>query len=254
MFSVRKTLDNLENLKILRKEKNLYYFSNQIYKKWFSYFFKQYYEDYISLNSLCKQEDFESNSKISILFLCAEPATSTRIRLCEEIREIKEKLQLAKLRNRFELNEYMAVRAIDLTQALLDTNPQIVHFSGHGMIEGTLCFEDKLGRVHLVESEALSEMFKQFSGKVKCVILNSCYSKIQAEAIAKYIEYVIGMSQVISDPAAIAFATGFYQALGAGRSIEEAYNFGCVQIRLQGISEHLTPVLIKFNFPPSTNT
>jgi hypothetical protein len=53
------------------------------------------------------------------------------------------------------------------------------------------------------------------------------------------------MNQAIGDKAAIAFAIGFYQALGAGRTIEDAYKLGCVQIRLQGIPEHLTPVLIK---------
>lgn len=58
-------------------------------------------------------------------------------------------------------------------------------------------------------------------------------------------DYVIGMNQAIGDKAAIAFAVGFYQALGAGRTIEEAYKLGCVQIQLQGIPEHLTPVLLK---------
>lgn len=76
-------------------------------------------------------------------------------------------------------------------------------------------------------------------------MLNACYSEIQANALAQHIDYVIGMNQAIGDKAAIAFAIGFYQALGAGRTTEEAYKLGCVQIRLQGIPEHLTPVLIK---------
>ncbi len=40
------------------------------------------------------------------------------------------------------------------------------------------------------------------------------------------------MSQEIRDDAAIAFATGFYRALGYGRSIELSYKFGCNQIQL----------------------
>jgi hypothetical protein len=51
------------------------------------------------------------------------------------------------------------------------------------------------------------------------------------------------MSQAIGDDAAIAFSTGFYKALGANRTIEQAYKSGCVEIRLEGIPEHLTPVL-----------
>ena len=91
----------------------------------------------------------------------------------------------------------------------------------------------------------MAALFEQFSSQVDCVILNACYSEIQAKAIAKHIKYVIGMNQAIGDKAAIDFAIGFYQALGGGRSIEDAYKLGRVQIQLQGIPEHLTPVLIK---------
>jgi hypothetical protein len=78
---------------------------------------------------------------------------------------------------------------------------------------------------------------------VKCVILNACYSEIQANAIADHIPYVIGMSQAIGDKAAIAFSTGFYKALGAGCTFKEAYRFGCLEIQLENIAEHLTPIL-----------
>ena len=108
-----------------------------------------------------------------------------------------------------------------------------------------MCFEDEVGRVHLVQPEALAALFKQFVGQIKCVILNACYAERQAKAIAEHIDYVIGMSQEISDEAAIAFSLGFYGALGAGKTIEEAFEFGRIQIMLQGIPEHLTPVLIK---------
>jgi hypothetical protein len=94
-------------------------------------------------------------------------------------------------------------------------------------------------------SLTLAALFEQFANKVYCIVLNACYSEIQAQAIATHINYVIGMNQSISDRAAIAFTIGFYQALGAARTIDEAYKLGCIQIRLQGIPEHLTPVLIK---------
>lgn len=182
---------------------------------------------------------------ITILFLTADPTDASRLRLGEELREIHEKLQLAKSREKFDLVERMSVRPADLSQALLDVEPQIVHFSGHGTTTGALCLEDKIGRSHPVEPDALAALFKQFAGKVSCVVLNACFSEPQANAIARYIDYVIGMNQAIGDKAAIAFAIGFYQALGAGRKFEEAYQFGCVQIRLQNIPGHLTPVLVK---------
>jgi hypothetical protein len=113
------------------------------------------------------------------------------------------------------------------------------------MPDGALCFENTTGEIHLVSSDALAELFKQFMDHVNCVLLNACYAETQAKAIAQYIDFVIGMNHEISDRAAIAFAVGFYQALGAGRTIENAYELGCVQIKLQGFPEDLTPVLIK---------
>jgi DNA-binding NarL/FixJ family response regulator len=186
----------------------------------------------------------KSASPRTVLFLAADPTDASRLRLGEELREIQEKLQLAKLRGRYELHQRLSVRPTDISQALLDIQPQIVHFSGHGSAMGALCFESQTGETHPIQPNALAALFEQFSNQVDCVVLNACYSEIQASAIAKHINFVIGMNQAIGDKAAIAFAIGFYQALGAGRTIDEAYKLGCVQIRLQNIPEHLTPVLI----------
>lgn len=183
---------------------------------------------------------------VSVLFLAADPTDASRLRLGEEFREIQEKLKLAKLRDRFRLElPQLSARPADISQALLDVQPQIVHFSGHGTSTGALCFENRAGQTHLVQPDALASLFEQFANQVDCALLNACYSENQAKAIAEHIKYVIGMNQAIGDKAAIAFAIGFYQALGAGRTIEDAYKLGCVQIRLQDIPEHLTPVLIK---------
>jgi len=195
-----------------------------------------------------KTEDNKpSQDNIHILFLAADPTDASRLRLGEEFREIQEKLRLSKERERFELHPRFAVRPEDFSQALLDLNPQVIHFSGHGTASGELCFENQVGGIHPIEPDALASLFEQFANQVNCVILNACYSEVQALAIAKHIKYVIGMNKAIGDKSAIAFSIGFYQALGAGRSIEDAYKLGCVQIRLQGIPEHLTPVLVKNN-------
>lgn len=181
----------------------------------------------------------------SILFAAADPTDASRLRLGQEFREIQEKIKISKLRETFKLElPQLSLRPADLTQALLDIQPQIIHFSGHGTSEGTLCFEDQTGLVQLVQPDALAALLEQFSSQVSCVLLNACYSEDHAEAIAQHIDYAIGMNQAIGDNAAIAFAIGFYQALGAGKTIEKSYEFGCTQIRMQNIPEHLTPVLI----------
>ncbi|OUL18315.1 hypothetical protein BV372_34290 [Nostoc sp. T09] len=185
-----------------------------------------------------------STAPKSILLLAANPKGTSSLRLQEEEREIKERLRLAGY-GKVPVNSTGATRPRDIQQAMLDFKPQIVHFSGHGTGKNGLVFEDAVGQEKLVSSEALTNLFKLFSKRVECVVLNACYSESQAKAIVQHINYVIGMSQAIGDHAAIEFAVGFYTALGAGESIDFAYELGCNAIHLEGIPEYLTPVLYK---------
>ncbi|KAB8317126.1 response regulator [Tolypothrix campylonemoides VB511288] len=184
-----------------------------------------------------------SDNLIKILFLASDPSDTSRLRLQQEYRDIEERLQLAKHRERFLLKPQLAVRVEDITQAILNVEPQIVHFSGHGTSTGALCFENQLAQAQPIEPDALAVIFELFAEQVNCVVLNACYSQPQAEAIAKHIQFVIGMNQAIGDRAAIAFSVGFYKALGANRSIDMAYKFGRAEIQLQSIPEHSIPVL-----------
>jgi hypothetical protein len=181
----------------------------------------------------------------TILFLAANPKDTGNLRLAQELRDIGEGLQRAQKRDQFNLEQRSAVRPRDIQRALLDIGPQIIHFSGHGAGEQGLVFEDDIGNAKLVDGAALAGLFELFADQIHCVVLNGCYSEVQAKAIAQHIPYVIGMNQAIGDKAAIAFAVGFYDALGAGRSIEFAYKLGSAAIRLEGIAEYLTPVLLK---------
>jgi hypothetical protein len=185
----------------------------------------------------------------TILFLAANPKDTGRLRLDQELRDIAEGLQRSQKRDHFNLEQRLAVRPRDIQRAMLDVGPQIIHFSGHGAGEQGLVFEDEVGNAKLVDGTALAGLFELFSDQITCVVLNGCYSEVQAKAIAQHIPYVIGMNQAIGDKAAIAFAVGLYDALGAGRPIEFAYKLGCAAIRLEGIAENLTPVLLKQSTP-----
>jgi len=164
------------------------------------------------------------------------------MRLDEEVREIQAGLERAKRRDEFEIISKLAVRVDDLRRALLDYEPEIVHFSGHGAGSEGLALENNSGQMQLVSAEALARLFKLFP-QIECVILNACYSEVQAEAIHQHIDYVIGMNFAIGDQAAIKFAVGFYDALGAGRTIEDGFEFGCTSIDLESLPESATPVL-----------
>ena len=184
-------------------------------------------------------------TKKTILIVTANPSKTTQLRLPEEERDIGEGVKLGKHRDQFLLKQQQATRARDLPRAMEDHEPTIVHFCGHGAGEQGIVLEDNDGEIHLVSTEALANFFKLFAGKVECVVLNACFSEIQAKAIVQHIPYVIGMSESIGDKAAIEFSVGFYGSLAAGNDYERAYQFGCSAIALAGISGHLIPQLFK---------
>ena len=188
----------------------------------------------------------EKQMSKTILVLAANPKNTSQLRLDEEIREIENGLQRAQKRHNFILKQKLATRTIDMRRAMLDFNPHIVHFCGHGEND-SIVIEDETGYAKLIDTEALAKFFGLFSEKLECVFLNTCYSEAQAEAIAQHINYVIGMKKEIGDDAAHEFAVAFYDALGAGQSIEFAFKLGCSAIQLEGIREYLTPVLKKKN-------
>jgi len=107
-----------------------------------------------------------------------------------------------------------------------------------------LVLENSSGQGQPVSGEALARLFSLFKDQVECVLLNACYSAVQAEAIHQQINCVIGMDQAIGDRAAIKFAMGFYDGLGAGRAYDEAFQLGLTAIDLEGIPETATPELL----------
>ncbi|NES18941.1 MAG: CHAT domain-containing protein [Symploca sp. SIO3E6] len=181
----------------------------------------------------------------NVLILAANPKGTTQLRLDEEVREIDMGLQRSRKRDQFILKQQWAVRPRDVHRAILDFRPQIVHFCGHGAENGGLALEDEAGKIQLVDVQALASLFELFAAQVECVLLNTCYSEPQANAISQHIDYVIGMNQKIGDKAAINFSVGFYDAVGAGESYDFAYQLGCRAIQMAGTSEQLTPLIKK---------
>lgn len=58
----------------------------------------------------------EHDGPVTILFLAADPTDSARLRLGQELRDIRERLQLSRDRQRFILESRESVRPGDLTQ------------------------------------------------------------------------------------------------------------------------------------------
>ncbi len=166
-----------------------------------------------------------------ILILTSNPRND--LKLDREIKDLKNVIKRSKNQSQFKTEFEPEVHPEELQDLFLEHKPRIVHFCGHGTGEQGLVLQNQAGQEHLVSTDALANLFELVDKEVECVVLNACYSEVQAETIVEHINYVVGMSHEISDDAAIAFATGFYRALGWGKSIEESYKWGRNAIQIQ---------------------
>ncbi len=167
-----------------------------------------------------------------LLLLAANPTDTARLRLDAEARAIDERLRQGDATGRFVLHQQWAVRSGDLVDALLRYRPVIVHFAGHGSPDGALVVEDVAGRAVALSPAAVAGLFAAVP-TVRCIVLNACWSDMQAELLAAHVDCIVGMTEEIDDTAAAAFVAGFYRALAAGESVATALDLGRAQIRLE---------------------
>lgn len=183
-------------------------------------------------------------SKTKVLFLAANPIKKNILSLDEEIRAITEKIRMSEHRDSLDLISAWAVRPDDLLQTLNQHKPQVVHFSGHGTPDGQIMLVGKNGKPTPVTARTLQDLFTTLKDNIQLVVLNACYSEIQARAITRVIDCAIGMNAPVGDNAAILFAASLYRAIGFGRSIEDAFKQGKLAVSLNDLEGENTPELI----------
>jgi hypothetical protein len=184
------------------------------------------------------------SAKTRILFLGANPADSTPLRLDEEVRAIDRALVTASLGGRCELSQKWAVRVSELQEHLLRAKPNVVHFSGHGSADRTIALQGEDGLTRPVAADRLARLLARFNQRLRCVVLNACYTKAHGEAIAEHIDCVVGMSTAVGDVAAIRFATAFYLAVGSGCSVQDAFDQAQADIELGEMGQEAIPTLL----------
>jgi hypothetical protein len=180
------------------------------------------------------------------LFIASNPRGTKALSLEEEFRDIAVRLKVDGLRERVRLLPRLAARSDDLMEGLLEEEPDVVHFSGHGEANGALVVVGADGQPHEVSVQALAALFSAVNSPVRIVVLNACFSEPQAQMLADVVGCAIGMDRPISDEGARIFSGAFYRALAYRRSVAESYEQGCAALGLQGkTKETLTPKLHK---------
>lgn len=201
------------------------------------------------------QEDIEVVKKV--LVLSSNPVSTVKIDIDLERARIAEKLE----KSDFSVVSRKSVTRSRFAELIYEEKPMIVHFSGHGEVansaseqetyvtrgigrpqvgpnneekkgkkqSGIILLDDNGRNAAFVKASRLKRTFNTLINRqeirIEAVILNACYSEEQAKAISEVGVSVIGTSSEIKDTAAIAFSSGFYYAIGKGKSIEDALDW-----------------------------
>ncbi|NJK88268.1 MAG: protein kinase [Myxococcales bacterium] len=143
-----------------------------------------------------------------------------------EQRAIREAIARSPQRDRIELVARTAASFIDLSRALLEQSFDILHIAGHGQLVGLVL--DEGGARVVVPPAQLWELLDEYAhprGRLRCVVLNSCWSTF-ASRPSTTVPTVISMDGPVYDHAAIFFAEGFYDAIGAGHDFAAGFREG----------------------------
>ncbi|HET7229378.1 MAG TPA: NB-ARC domain-containing protein [Longimicrobium sp.] len=184
-------------------------------------------------------------SQVKVLFFASDAASADprdhAPRLLQDVaaRSLRDKVPAGVL----EFDYRWAARPDDLLQALNETRPQVVHFSGHGTEDGLELMGDD-GLPLPVSNATLVRLFKLFGGGIRLVVLDACESLGLATEVAAHVGCAIGHPGAYPDDAAVVFAAAFYRAIAFRHSVQAAYEQARIALEMEGFADGECPVLV----------
>jgi CHAT domain/Kelch motif/Galactose oxidase, central domain len=198
---------------------------------------------------------------LRILGLVAAPRNLPRLDAAAEKQRLTDALAGLTARGQVELVWAPGGSWPALMSSLILGPWHVLHFVGHGGIDpnhsdGLLALEDDTsGQADLVSAVRFARLLHTSRPVPRLTVLNACQSgesapddllsSTAATLVDSGISAAIAMQFAVTDPAAVAFARGFYQALARNNPVDEAVRIG--RIAINGTSENtlewLTPVL-----------
>ena len=173
---------------------------------------------------------------ITILFLGSNFKNEKVVRTEKEFERIREILKTTYFGKLVNLKYAFAVKRKSLGAIIDKINPQVIHFSGHGIHSvGPLFDEDddefECNSIDMTEN--LANILFKFREKIELVIFNICESTNIARQVAKFISFTVGAEGKTDDDSAIAFTKGFYEEWLNNDNIRKSVEKGNYQYNME---------------------
>jgi internalin A len=170
-------------------------------------------------------------SQITIMLVSACPDEQKRLAVDREYRRLSSDLRASDYRDRIDLRVEPAADYDTLERVLRKVKPQILHLSCHGLVNGDILLADDRGGIESIPRDMLLNLLRLLTHDLKLVLINACHSHILADDLQQIVGVTVGMSDEISDAAAIAFTRKFYEILADGDTIQAAFDLACNKLR-----------------------
>jgi hypothetical protein len=178
---------------------------------------------------------------LKVLFLASEGGIKLDFRA--RYREITKAVRKSAQPEAIQFDPVYDITTESLFESLNQNSPHVVHYSGK-QDGGRIVIHDAEGALTTMSARDIAKVLRSLDSATRMVIIDTCYSSPCAIEIAQSVDFALGVKSWIREWQANLFYATFYNALAAGRTVENAWIQAKTALVIKRVSAEQIPHLI----------